>query len=71
MSLELICNIATGVLVPVIVFLFKYINDVKSDLSKLQVNIATNYANKDDIQRLEQKIDNLQNLIINMIQTQK
>jgi len=45
----------------------KKIADVEENLNKFQINVANNYANKKDITNIENKLDNLTNLILNNI----
>lgn len=64
---ELIHRIITGVLLPIIFYLLGQINDVKSELSQHEIRAAqaeSKYAMREDIVRVETKIDELRKLII-------
>lgn len=63
-------KLITGVLIPVVLFLLGQINDVHKELSVFEVKVAQDsarYAVRDDIVRVETKIDELKNLIIQEI----
>lgn len=64
MTVETLWQIATGILIPVVGFLFKMCLQLKSELNEFQVTVSRDYANKSDIERIENKIDNMQNLIL-------
>ena len=67
MTVESLWQIATGILIPVVGFLFKMVLQLKSELNDFQVTVSRDYANKTDIERIENKIDNMQNLILTAI----
>ncbi len=60
----------TGILVPVIVFLFSQVDALKKEMYLFEVKVATDtakFARREDIVRMEQKIDDLKDLIIREI----
>lgn len=60
----------TGILIPVVFYLLAQINETKNDLKKFEVKVAQEYsriAYREDIVRLEQKLDDLRKLIIDEI----
>ena len=64
MTAETIWQLATGILIPVVGIQFKLIFQLRADLNAFQVSASQEYANKADIERIENKIDNMQNLIL-------
>lgn len=53
--------------IPAFVYLFYKVNGIQHDLEEFKVEVAKeskNYATTESIQRLEEKIDNLRDLII-------
>lgn len=68
--LSLVHKFITGILIPVIFYLLGQINEVKKELSAFEVRVAkeaSRYAVREDIVRVESKIDELKNLIIQEI----
>lgn len=68
--LSMVHKFVTGILIPVIFYLLSQINEVKKDLAQFEVRVAkeaSQYAMRDDIVRVESKIDELKNLIIQEI----
>ncbi len=70
-TLDKISNIAhkfiTGVLIPVMFYVLGHINEIKNELLNFEVKMAqesARYAMRDDIVRVEGKIDELKTLII-------
>lgn len=64
---NIIHGIVTGVILPIIFYLLGQINDVRSELSQHEIKAAqseSKYAMRDDIVRVESKIDELRKLII-------
>lgn len=64
MNLELMCQIATGIMIPVLYYLLTRINETNKQLNDFKFKVASEFVNKEEIRNLEQKIDNLQKLII-------
>ena len=67
---EMIHKILTGIMIPVVFYILAQINGVKEELTQHEVKAAQNeskYALRDDIVRVEQKIDDLRSLIIQEI----
>lgn len=64
---EIIHKLITGLMLPIVFYLLTQINEVKNELMQHEVKAAneqSKYALRDDIVRVEQKIDDLRNLII-------
>lgn len=63
-------GIATGIIIPFVVYMLTEINTSKKELSDYKVEVARELAGrvyKGDIVRLEDKIDDLRNLFISEI----
>ena len=63
-------GIATGIIIPFVVYMITEINASKKELSDYKVEVARELAGrvyKGDIVRLEDKIDDLRNLFISEI----
>jgi hypothetical protein len=64
---NIIHGIVTGVILPIIFYLLGQINDIRAELSQHEIKAAqseSKYAMRDDIVRVESKIDELRKLII-------
>lgn len=67
-------GIATGIIIPFVVYMLTEINTSKKELSDYKVEVARELAGrvyKSDIVRLEDKIDDLRNLFISEIRGKK
>ncbi len=67
---EIIHGIVTGILIPLTVYLVNEINANKKDLADYKVVVAQEMGNKvyrADLDRLENKIDDLRNLVISEV----
>jgi hypothetical protein len=65
--LDVIHKIVTGILLPIIFYVLGQLNDIRSELSQHEIKAAqaeSKYAMRDDIVRVEGKIDELRKLII-------
>lgn len=71
MTADVIWQIATGILIPTVMFIFKYMADLKKDLYDFKVFVSGNYINKEDLGRIENKIDNIQTLMISILKDEK
>lgn len=68
---ELLHKTATGILIPIVLYLLGQINEVKKEVSIFELRVAKDaaqYAMRSDIVRVETKIDELKTLIIQEIQ---
>lgn len=64
---ELIHRIITGVVIPILFYIIGQIDNIKVELSQHEIKAAQNeskYAMREDIVRVETKIDELRKLII-------
>ena len=67
---EVIHRLITGLFIPILFFIFGEIGDIREELKRFQVQVAkesAGYVTKEDIVRIEQKIDDLRNLVITEI----
>lgn len=64
---ELIHRIITGVVIPILFYVIGQLDNIKTELSQHEIKAAqseSKYAMRDDIVRVEGKIDELRKLII-------
>lgn len=71
MNFETIMSFIGVVVVPLLGFIHKESATTKKDLAEFKTEVATKYANKDEYIRLEGKIDNLYQLIIERLPKRK
>ncbi len=67
---EVIHKMVTGIMIPVVFYLLGQINDVKKEMSVFEIRVAqeaAQYVLRDDLVRVEAKIDELKTLIIQEI----
>ena len=64
MSFDVIMQIVSVIIVPVVGFLFKEVLDTKKELADHKKEVAEKYAPRDEIKRIEDKLDNLYQLIM-------
>ena len=64
---EALHKLITGILIPVIFFLLSEIETLRSDLKDFQIQVARDYAKNEVIVRIEQKLDDIRNLVIQEI----
>ncbi len=67
---ELIHKMITGIMIPVVFYLLGQINDIQKELSVFEIRVAkeaSQYVLRDDMVRVETKIDELKTLIIQEI----
>lgn len=67
MSFETIIQIISVLVVPLVAFLYKEISSAKKDLSEFKTKVAEEYAPRDEIKRIEDKLDNLYQLILDRL----
>ena len=60
--LQIIC-------IPIFGWLFYEVGNIRHDLADFKLNVAKDYATNDDFRRLESKIDDLRDLIIEEFKT--
>lgn len=60
-------KLMTGIFIPIIFFILSEIEQIRNDLKTFQVQVAkeaAHYANREDIFRIEQKLDDMRTLFI-------
>ena len=67
MSFDTIIQIISVLCVPIITFLYKEISSVKKEVSDFKTKVAEEYAPRDEIKRIEDKLDNLYQLILDRL----
>jgi|GEM_PF-5136169 hypothetical protein len=65
--LNILSDITTGVLVPIAGYFYLQAQRLKAELADFKVKVAEEYCQKDDLVRIEQKLDELRNLMISEI----
>ena len=66
-SFETIMAFVSAVVAPFVAFIFKEVSAVKRDLADFKKEAAEKYASREEFIRLEDKIDNLTQLIIDRL----
>lgn len=64
MNTELFFQIVSGILVPLTAYLFNRINECSKELNDFKVRVAQEYSSKADTDRIIEKIDRLQDMIL-------
>lgn len=67
MNFETIMSFVGAVVVPVVGFLFKEVISTKQQLAEYKKEVAEKYASKEEFVRIENKIDNLTQLVIDRL----
>ena len=67
MSFDTIMQIISVLVIPIIGFLYKETSSTKKELSDFKTKVAEEYAPRDEIKRIESKIDNLYQLILDRL----
>lgn len=65
-TFEMIFNLATAILVPLVAYLFNSLNKAREDLAEFKIEVARDYIGQKAIDRLESKIDTMQESINNL-----
>lgn len=66
-SFETIMAFVSAVVAPVVAFVFKELLGTKKDLADYKKEVAEKYAPREEIKRIEDKIDNLYQLILDRL----
>ena len=67
MNFETIMSFVGVVVAPVVAFVFKELSGTKKDLADYKKEVAERYAPRDEIKRIEDKLDNLYQLILDRL----
>lgn len=67
MSFETIMSFVAAIVVPLVAFLFKETSETKKDLADYKKEVAEKYAPREEIKRIEDKLDNLYQLILDRL----
>jgi len=67
MNFETIMSFVGVVVVPFLGFLYKEATGVKKELADFKTKVAEEYAPRDEIKRIEDKLDNLYQLILDRL----
>lgn len=67
MSFETIMSFVAAIVVPLVAFLFKESADTKKELADYKKEVAEKYAPREEIKRIEDKLDNLYRLILDRL----
>ena len=67
MSFDSIIQIISMLIVPLVAFLYKEASSTKKDLADFKTKVAEEYAPRDEIKRIEDKLDNLYQLILDRL----
>ena len=67
MNFETIMSFVGAVVVPVVGFLFKEVISTKQQLAEYKKEVAEKYAPKEEFVRIENKIDNLMQIVIDRL----
>lgn len=62
----MIFNFATAILVPLVAYLFNSLNKAREDLAEFKIEVTRDYIGQKAIDRLESKIDTMQESINNL-----
>lgn len=65
-TFEMIFNLVTAILVPLVAYLFNSLNKAREDLAEFKIEVARDYIGQKAIDRLESKIDTMQESINNL-----
>lgn len=67
MSFETIMSFVAAIVVPLVAFLFKETSETKKELADYKKEVAEKYAPREEIKRIEDKLDNLYQLILDRL----
>lgn len=67
MNFDTIMQIIGVLVIPLVGFLYKETAQTKRDLSDFKTKVAEEYAPRDEIKRIEDKLDNLYQLILDRL----
>ena len=67
MSFETIMSFVGAIVVPLVAFLYKESASTKQQLADYKKEVAEKYAPRDEIKRIEDKLDNLYQLILDRL----
>lgn len=67
MSFDTIMQIIGVLVIPIIGFLYKETSSTKKELADFKTKVAEEYAPRDEIKRIEDKLDNLYQLILDRL----
>jgi uncharacterized protein Yka (UPF0111/DUF47 family) len=67
MSFDTVMQIISILVVPLIAFLYKESADTKKELADYKEQVAQMYAPREEIKRIEDKLDNLYQLILDRL----
>ena len=67
MSFDIIMQIISVLVVPLVAFLYKETSETKKELAEYKKEVAEKYAPRDEIKRIEDKLDNLYQLILDRL----
>ena len=67
MNFETIMAFVSAVVAPLVGFLFKEVVGAKQSLAEYKKEVAEKYAPRDEIKRIESKLDNLYQLILDRL----
>lgn len=71
MNFDVIMQIVGVLVIPILGFLHKETSGVKKDLADYKTKVAEQYAMKEEIKRIEDKLDSLYSLIIERLPKRK
>lgn len=67
MSFDVVVQIISVVVIPLIAFLYKESSSTKKELAEYKKEVAEKYAPREEMIRIEDKIDNLSQLIMDRL----
>ena len=67
MSFDVIMQIIGILVIPLVGFLYKETSTTKKELAEFKTKVAEEYAPRDEIKRIEDKLDNLYQLILDRL----
>lgn len=67
MSFDTIMQIIGVLVIPILGFLYKESSSTKKELADFKTKVAEEYAPRDEIKRIEDKLDNLYQLILDRL----
>ena len=67
MNFETIMSFVGVVVAPLVAFIFREVSGTKKDLADYKKEVAEKYAPRDEIKRIEDKLDNLYQLILDRL----
>lgn len=67
MNFETIMSFVGVVVAPLVAFIFREVSSAKKELADYKKEVAEKYAPRDEIKRIEDKLDNLYQLILDRL----